>query len=149
MAMDGGIAGLEQSQYHPLARRSQYSLPTQQQANDSLASSQGGSSDLAVSLIYSIKACIILGKEDKVLRLLCELRELDVSTVTVSAATFSQTSRTSFSDNDPVTISQLKAILQETLQKPVVATPQRPSYTSVARQSTAAPTGNVQLIPEH
>lgn len=149
MTMDGGIAGLEQSDDHPLAGQSQYSPPPQKQASDSPASIQGGASDLAASLIQRIKACVIPGKEDEVLRLLRELREFDASqSTTTSTATSQQTSRTSFSDNDPVTIGQLKAILQETLQKPVVAIPQRPSYASVARQHTAAPTGNVQLIPE-
>ena len=80
-------------------------------------------------------------------RLLRELREFAAST-TMSAAASSRTSRTSFSDDDPVTIGQLKAILQETFQQPAAATPQRPSYASVARQHTAALTGNVQIIPE-
>jgi hypothetical protein len=148
MAMDGGIAGLEQSDHHPLAGQSQYSPPPQTQASDSPVSIQGGAGDLAVSLIQRIKACVIPGKEDEVSCLPCELREFDASTATTTAVTSQQTSWTSFSDNDPVTIGQLKAILQETLQKPVVVTPQRPSYVSVACQSTTAPTGNVQLIPE-
>ena len=77
--------------------------------------------------------------------LLCELRKFDVST---STTTTTSSTVTSLSDNDPVIISQLKAILQETFPKPAVATPQRPSYASVARQHTAALTGNVQIIPE-
>ena len=71
-----------------------------------------------------------------------------MSTATTIVVTSLQTSRTSVSDNDPVTISQLKAILQETLLKPSPANPQRPSYASVARQPTASPTRNVQIIPE-
>jgi hypothetical protein len=148
MAMDGGIAGLEQSQHHPLAGRSQYSPPSQTQANDSLASSPGDDGDLAASLIQRIKACVIPGKEDEVSRLLRELRVIVATETTTSAATSLQTSRTSFSDDDPVTIGQLKTILRETLQKPAVATLQRPSYASVARQQVAAPIGNFQVIPE-
>jgi hypothetical protein len=71
-----------------------------------------------------------------------------VSTATTIVATSLRTSRTSVSDNDLVTIGQLKAILQETLLKPSPVNPQRPSYTSVARQPTTGPTGNVQIIPE-
>ena len=64
MAMDGGIAGLEQSQHHPLAGRSQYSPPSQTQANDSLASSPGDDGDLAASLIQRIKACVIHARRE-------------------------------------------------------------------------------------
>jgi hypothetical protein len=145
MAMDSGIAGLEQSDHHPLAGRSQYSPPLQTQVSDSLASTQGGAGDLAASLIQRIEACVIPGKKDEVSRLLCELREFDAST---STTTTTSSTATSLSDDDPVTIGQLKAILQETFPKPAVATPQRPSYASVARQHTAALTGNVQIIPE-
>jgi hypothetical protein len=151
MAMDGGIAGLEQSQHHPLAGRSQFnppSLHSQTQASESLASVQGDEGDQAASLIQSIKACVIPGKEDEVSRLLRELRVIVATAATTSAATSLQTSRTSFSDDDPVTIGQLKSILQEALQKPATATLQRPSYASVARQQTTAPIGNFQLIPE-
>jgi hypothetical protein len=53
-------------------------------------------------------------------RLLYELREFDVltSTITTTSSTV-----TSLSDDDLVTISQLKAILQETFLKPAVVTP--------------------------
>jgi hypothetical protein len=74
MAMDGGVAGLEQSDHHPLAGRSQYSPPSQTQASDSPASIQGGAGDLAASLIQHIEACVIPGKKDEVSRLLHELR---------------------------------------------------------------------------
>jgi hypothetical protein len=134
MAMDGGIAGLEQSQHHPLAGRSQFNPPSlysQTQASEFLASVQGDDGDQAASLIQSIKACVIPGKEDEVSRLLRELRVIVATAATTSAATSLQTSRTSFSDDDPVAIGQLKSILQEALQKPATATLQRPSYASV------------------
>ena len=67
---------------------------------------------------------MIPGKTDEVTRLLQELREVDASTATTTAATSLRTSRTLVSDNDPVTISQLKAILQETLLKPLPVNPQ-------------------------
>ena len=148
MAMDGGVAGLDQSDHHPLAGRSQYPPPLQTPASEPPTSSQGGTGDLASTIIQSIIACVIPGKTDEVTRLLQELREVDASTATTTAATSLRTSRTSVSDNDPVTIGQLKAILQETLLKPPPVNPQRPSYASVARQPTAGPTGNVQIIPE-
>ena len=107
MAMDSSIAGLEQSDHHPLTGRSQYSPPLQTQVSDSLASTQGGAGDLAASLIQHIEACVILGKKDKVSRLLYELHEFDVST---STTTTTSSAVTSLSDNDPVTIGQLKAI---------------------------------------
>ena len=149
MAMDGGVAGLDQSNHHPLTGRSQYPPPLQTLASEPPTSSQGGTSDLALTIIQSIIACVILGKTDKVTRLLQELRKVNASTATTTAATSLWTSRTSVSDNDPVTISQLKAILQETLLKPLPVNPQQPSYASVARQPTASPTRNVQIIPEH
>jgi hypothetical protein len=149
MAMDGGVAGLDQSDHHPLAGRSQYPPPLQTPASEPPTSSQGGTGDPASTIIHSIIACVIPGKTDEVTRLLQELREADASTATTTtAATSLRTSRTSVSDNDPVTIGQLKAILQETLLKPPPVNPQRPSYASVARQPTTGPTGNVQIIPE-
>ena len=151
MAMDGGIAGLEQSQHHPLAGRSQFnppSPPTQTQASDPPASIQGDDGDPAASILQSIKACVIPGKEDEVSRLIRELRVIVATAATTTAATSPRTSRTSFSDDDPVTIGQLKTILQETLQKPAAATLQRPSYASVARQHVTTPAGNFQIIPE-
>ena len=120
MAMDGGTAGFEQSDHHPLAGQSQYSPPSQTPVSDSPASIQGRAGDLAASLIQRIKACVIPGKKDEVSRLLRELREFAAST-TMSAAASSRTSRTSFSDDDPVTIGQLKANLQETFQQPAAA----------------------------
>jgi hypothetical protein len=147
MAMDGGTAGLEQSDHHPLAGRSQYSPPLQTQASESPVRSQGDASDLTESIIQRIVACVIPGKKDEVSRLVRDLRDAAAAAAT-SAATSLRTSRTSFSDDDPVTIGQLKTILQETLQKPVQAIPQRPSYASVARQPPTAPTGNFQIIPE-
>ena len=118
MAMDGGVAGLDQSDHHPLAGRSQYPPPLQTPASEPPTSSQGGTGDLASTIIQSIIACVIPGKTDEVTRLLQELREVDASKATTTAATSLRTSRTSVSDNDPVTIGQLKAILQETLLKP-------------------------------
>jgi hypothetical protein len=125
MAMDGRIAGLEQSQHHPLAGRSQFntpSPPSQTQASDSPASTQGGDGDPVESILQSIRACVIPGKEDEVSRLIRELRVIVATAATTTAATSPWTSRTSFSDDDPVTIGQLKSILQETLQKPVAVT---------------------------
>jgi hypothetical protein len=63
---------------------------------------------------------MIPGKKDKVSRLLYKLYEFDVSILII--ITTSSTA-TSLSDDDLVTISQLKAILQETFLKPAVATP--------------------------
>src|ERR1700716_1600029 len=65
---DGGCAGLEQSQHHPLAGRSQYSPTPQLQASDSPGSSSSGEDDLTESLIQRIKACVIPGKVDEVTR---------------------------------------------------------------------------------
>ena len=149
MAMDGGSAGLNQSQHHPLAGQSQFPPVPQTQTSETLASIQGDDGDPTESLIQRIKACVIPGKEDEVSRLLRDLRDAVATTTTTT--TSSRTSRTSFSDDDPVTIGQLKSILQETLQRPVAATLQtlqRPSYASVARQHVAAPTGDFQIIPE-
>ena len=90
MAMDSGIAGLEQSQHHPLAGRSQFNLPsplTQTQASDSPVSIQGDDGDLAASILQSIKACVILGKEDEVSRLLRELRVIVAIVATIIVAT--------------------------------------------------------------
>jgi hypothetical protein len=70
MAMDGGIAGLEQSDYHPLAGQSQYSPPILTLVSEPPVSSQGVASDLAENIIQSIIACIIPGKKDEVSRLL-------------------------------------------------------------------------------
>jgi hypothetical protein len=148
MAIDSGIAGLKQSDHHPLAGRSQYSPPLQTPPSELPVSSQGVAGDLATSIIQSIVACVILGKKDEVTRLVRDLRAADATAAATSAATSPRTSRTSFSDDDPVTIGQLKTILQETFQKPAVAIPQRPSYASVARQPTTASTGNYQIIPE-
>jgi hypothetical protein len=132
MAIDSGIAGLKQSDYYPLAGQSQYSPPLQTQASESLVYSQGDASDLTESIIQRIVACVIPGKKDKVSRLVRDLRDAAAAAAT-SAAISLRTSRTSFSDDNPITISQLKTILQETLQKPVQAIPQRPSYASIAR----------------
>ena len=158
MVTDGGRAGLEQSQHHPLAGRSQYSQTPQSQPSDSPASTQGDGGDPTATTIQSIMACVIPGKADEVTRLIRELRALDEATATTSAATTSaattsaattrRTSRTSVTDDDPVTIGQLRAILQETLQRPIAATAQHPSYASVARQHAAVPVGNYHIIPE-
>jgi hypothetical protein len=152
MAMDSGIAGLEQSQHHPLAGRSQFNpvSPTPLiEASEPPASPQGDAGDPTESVIQSLKACVIPGKMDEASRLIRVLRDMFASTTTTSSvATSLRTSRTSFSEDDPVTIGQLKSILQEALQKPTLAIPQRPSYASVARQPTNAPTGNFQVIPE-
>ena len=149
MVTDGGCAGLEQSQHHPLAGRSQYSPIPQLQASDSPASSSSGEDDLTESLIQRIKACVIPGKVDEVTRLLRDLVATAATTSTAtSAATSPRTPGTPISDDDPVTIGQLKVILQEALQKPVAASFQRPSYASVARQHVTAPSGNYQVIPE-
>jgi hypothetical protein len=145
MVTDGGCAGLEQSQHHPLAGRSQYSPTPQLQASDSPASSSSGEDDPTESLIHRIKACVIPGKVDEVTRL---LRDLVAAAATTGTATSPRTPGTSISDDDPVTIGQLKTILQEALQKPTTTTPQRPSYASVARQHVTAPSGNYQIIPE-
>ena len=51
MAMDGGTAGLEQSDHHPLAGQSQYPPPLQTQASESPVCSQGDASDLTESII--------------------------------------------------------------------------------------------------
>jgi hypothetical protein len=88
MVIDGGIASLEQSQHYPLAGRSQFnppSPPTQTQASDSPVSIQGDDSDPAVSILQSIKAYMIPGKEDEVSRLLRELRVI-VATVAITTA---------------------------------------------------------------
>jgi hypothetical protein len=146
MVTDGGRAGLDQSQHHPLAGRSQYSQTPQQEPSDSLASSSDGTDDPTEPLIQRIKACVIPGKADEVTRLLRDL--VTAAAATACTATSPRTPKTPISDNKPVTIGQLKAILQETLQKPVAATPQRPSYASVARQHVTAPSGNYQVIPE-
>ena len=114
MAMDGGTAGLEQSDHHPLAGRSQYSPPLQTQASESPVHSQGDASDLTESIIQRIVACVIPGKKDEVTRLVRDLRAADATAAATSAATSPRTSRTSFSDDDPVTIGQLKTMLQET-----------------------------------
>ena len=145
MVTDGGCAGLEQSQHHPLAGRSQYSPTPQLQASDSPTSSSSGEDDPTESLIHRIKACVIPGKVDEVTRL---LRDVGAATATTGTATSPRTPRTSISDDDPVTIGQLKTILQGALQKLTTATPQRPSYASVARQHVTAPSGNYQIIPE-
>jgi hypothetical protein len=150
MAMDGGIPGLNQSQHHPLAGQSQFAPIPQTQTSDTPASTQGDVGDLTTPLIQRIQACVIPGKEDEVSRLLRDLRDVVATTTTtaVTAATAAITPRSLPSDSDPVTIGQLKTILQETLQRPAAANPQRPSYASVARQHIAAPTGNFQIIPE-
>jgi hypothetical protein len=150
MAMDGGVAGLEQSDHHPLAGQSQYPPPLQAPVSEPPTSSQGGAGDLASSIIQSIVACVIPGKKDEVSRLLSELREIDASTIAATTtATSPRTSRTSVSDDNPVTIGQLRTILQEAFQKTAPAIPQRPSYASVARQPpTTGSTSNVQIIPE-
>ena len=149
MVTDGGCAGLEQSQHHPLAGRSQYSPTPQRQPSDSPASSSSGKDDPTESLIQRIKACVIPGKVDEVTRLLRDLVATAATTSTAtSAATSPRTPGTPISDDDPVTIGQLKVILQEALQKPVAASFQRPSYASVARQHVTAPSGNYQVIPE-
>ena len=114
MAMDGGTAGLEQSDHHPLAGQSQYSPPLQTQASESPVCSQGDASDLTESIIQRIVACVIPGKKDEVSCLVRDLRDA-AAAVATSAVMSLQTSRTSFSDDDPVTIGQLKTILQETL----------------------------------
>ena len=114
MVIDGGTAGLEQSDHHPLAGQSQYPPPLQTQASESPVCSQGDASDLTESIIQRIVACVIPGKKDEVSRLVRDLRDA-VAAAATSTATSLQTSRTSFSDDDPVTIGQLKTILQETL----------------------------------
>jgi hypothetical protein len=89
MAMDGGVAGLEQSQHHPLAGRSQFnpvSLTPQAEASESPASTQGDTGDPTESIIQCIKACVIPGKEDEVSRLLRDLRDIVASTTTYSSA---------------------------------------------------------------
>ena len=146
MVTDSGRAGLDQSQHHPLAGRSQYSQTPQQEPSDSPASSSDGTDDPTEPLIQRIKACVIPGKADEVTRLLRDL--VTAAAATACTATSPRTPKTPISDDEPVTIGQLKAILQETLQKPVAATPQRPSYASVARQHVTAPSGNYQVIPE-
>ena len=147
MVTDGGCAGLEQSQHHPLAGRSQYSPTPQRQPSDSPASSSSGKDDPTNPLIQRIKACVIPGKVDEVTRLLRDLVAAAASAAS-STATSLRTPGTPISDDDPVTIGQLKVILQEALQKPVPASPLRPSYASVARQHVTAPSGNYQVIPE-
>jgi hypothetical protein len=75
MAMDGGTAGLEQSDHHPLAGQSQYPPPLQTQASESPVCSQGDASDLTESIIQRIVACVIPGKKDEVSRLVRDLRD--------------------------------------------------------------------------
>jgi len=145
MVTDGGRAGLEQSQHHPLAGRSQYSQTPQLQASEPPASSRSSDGDPTEAIIKCIKACVIPGKEDEVTRLLRDLTAIITTSGTTSAL---QTPRTPNSDDEPVTIGQLKAILQETLQRPAVANPQRPSYASVARQHVTTPAVTYQAIPE-
>jgi len=70
MAIDGGVAGLDQSDHHPLTGRSQYPLPLQTPASEPPTSSQGGTGNLVLTIIQSIITCIIPGKTDKVTRLL-------------------------------------------------------------------------------
>ena len=70
MAIDGSVAGLDQSDYYPLAGRSQYPPPLQTPASEPPTRSQGGTGDLASTIIQSIIACVILGKTDEVTRLL-------------------------------------------------------------------------------
>ena len=101
MVTDGGRAGLDQSQHHPLAGRSQYSQAPQLQASEPPASSGSSEGDQTESIIQRIKACVILGKVDEVTRLLCDLI---AATATTRAATTLQTPGTPQSDNDPVTI---------------------------------------------
>jgi hypothetical protein len=72
--------------------------------------SQGDTSDLTESIIQYIVACIIPGKKDKVLYLVHDLYDTIAAAVT-SVVISLQTSRTSFSDNNPITIGQLKTIL--------------------------------------
>jgi hypothetical protein len=90
---------------------------------------------------------VIPGKVDEVTRLLRDL-VAEAASAASSTATSLRTPGTPISDDDPVTIGQLKVILQEALQKPVPASPLRPSYASVARQHVTAPSGNYQVIPE-
>jgi hypothetical protein len=123
MVIDSSTAGLEQSNHHPLIGQSQYSPPLQIQASESLVYSQGDTSDLTESIIQHIVACVIPGKKDKVSYLVYNLHDTIAAAVTSTVMSL-QTSRTSFSDNNPITIGQLKTILQETLQKPVQVIPQ-------------------------
>jgi hypothetical protein len=69
IVIDSSIAGLDQSNYYPFTRRSQYPLPPQLLASEPPTSSQGGTSDLVSTIIQSIIACIIPGKTDEVLYL--------------------------------------------------------------------------------
>jgi hypothetical protein len=122
IVIDSSTAGLEQSDYYLLAGQSQYSPPLQIQASESPVYSQGDTSDLIELIIQCIVACVIPGKKDKVSRLVRDLCDT-VAVIVIIAAISLWISRTSFSNNNPITIGQLKTILQEILQKPVQAIP--------------------------
>ena len=73
MVQDGGLAGLEQSQHHPLANRSQYNAAASPDpfASQEKVIEQG--EDLAEKLRCSILVYVEPDKQDDMLKLLSEI----------------------------------------------------------------------------
>jgi hypothetical protein len=111
MVTDSGCASLEQSQHYPLAGRSQYSYTLTKSSGEEPANSRNSDDDETEMIERRIKACVILGKEEEVSRL---LRDLIAATATATAKTTTppRTPRTPL-DDDPVTIGQLRTMLKE------------------------------------
>ena len=112
MVQDGGIAGLEQSVYHPIARYSQYNLEVPYSSSEVAATLQEGTVEVVVeSLKQYLLACVLLGMLEEASTLLRAI--VDISAMYIAKAIPNLHSPpTPPIDEELVTVGQLKMILQ-------------------------------------
>jgi hypothetical protein len=135
MVMDGGIEGLEQSLHHPLAGHSQFNPTAPKSPKLTEKVLEPGETE---AIISRIKAYAAPDKQVKVAHL-CDLL---VASTRPSSSSLPPSPLT---DEDPVTIKQLRAILKETLLL-TAATAATRSYAAVASKGTTSE--SYQVIPE-
>ena len=108
MVQDRGIAGLEQSMHHPLAGYSQYNLEVLCNSSEAATTQQGDTDETTVSLEQRLLAYIQPGDREAAVTLLRAIIDTIAIRIAVSTPIPLQTSP---SDDEPVIVSQLKAIL--------------------------------------
>ena len=99
--------------HHPLARCSQYNLEALYSSSKAAATQQGDTDETAVSLEQRLLAYIQPGDHETAATLLRAIIDIMAIRIAASTPTLLQTPP---SNNEPIIVSQLKAILQQTLQ---------------------------------
>ena len=112
IVQDRGITGLEQSLYHSLAGLSQYNIEGLKNSSEVLAIYWGDTGEVTESLEQRLLAYVLPSDREIAASLLRTIIDITVMyTIAISLTPL----QTPLSDNEPVTISQLKIILQQTL----------------------------------